>query len=89
MAYGIQVFDEAGIELKSAIQPVFYLDYITGPASGSRSYNLAPGKGLAGVVNNYFSTNQTTVTPMTYSVSGNSISWSGVSDEQPLLVVQQ
>jgi len=73
MAYGTQV-NINGNDMVSIVDPAVYLDSITTPASGSRSYTVPSGYSLqyiAGVGNN---NKQPTV-----SISGTTITWSNVS----------
>lgn len=90
MAYGVQLFDENGNEMINRIVPTFIVDNIISPASGSRSYPAPPeGKQLLAFTDNYISQDvfQDPLSPATVSVSGNTVTWNGASDRQPIMVV--
>jgi len=88
MAYGAQLFDPTGVELVGQFVPTFIVDYIVSPAAGSRSYPGIEGKTLRVYPLGYLGYGEYFGTPpATVSVSGNSISWSGVSSQVPLMVV--
>lgn len=73
MAYGTQV-NINGHDMVSIVDPSVYLDVISTPASGSRSYTVPSGYSLqfiAGVSND---NKQPKVT-----ISGNTITWSNVT----------
>lgn len=90
MSYGVQIFDEKGRNLLALLSPTFVLDYIASPASGSRHYPSTGGRNLKVCVLHYVSiAGIKTATSATASVSGNTVSWSNVSAEQPLIVVAE
>lgn len=88
MAYGVQLFDANGIEMVERFVPVFIADYIVSPASGSRSYPAVKGKTLTAYPLSFMGDGKWYGTPPAEAkVSGNTVTWSKVSQEIPLLVV--
>lgn len=83
MAYGIQIRDSTGRDMLTLLTPTCIVDYIT-TASGSKTYTSF-GRSLDVIQMGYISYYGTT--PSLISVSGNTITWSGVSVEQPFMVV--
>ena len=73
MAYGTQV-NINGHDMVSIIDPSVYLDVISTPASGSRSYTVPTGYTLQ-----YISGVSTDNKQPTVTISGNTIRWSNVS----------
>lgn len=82
MAYGTQV-NINGNDMVSIIDPTVYIDVISTPASGSRSYTLTSGYSLQYVCGVNNGNSQPTIT-----ISGNTITWSGVSASAMLWVFQ-
>ncbi len=90
MAYGIKVFDEKGRDLITLLTPTFVLDFIVSPASGSRVYANLGGRKLSVYIIGYIPlSGVSTPTIAKATVSGNTVSWSGVNEEQPLYVVAE
>lgn len=90
MGYGVLLFDQSGNNMLNRITPTFFVDSIIYPPSGSRSYPAPPeGKQLKAFTDNYISHDvfQDPIAPATVNVSGNVVSWSGASSEQPITVV--
>lgn len=80
MAYGTSVMI-GGVNMVSIIDPTVYIDVISSPANGSRSYSVPAGYSLqyiAGVSNGG---SQPTV-----QISGGTISWQGVNNTAMLWV---
>lgn len=89
MAYGVQLFDAKSNELVGRFAPAFIAAFITSPDSGSLSFPVLEGKTLVADPQNFFTTGGAKgKTPATASVANNTIvSWSGISADQPLLVI--
>lgn len=83
MAYGIQIKDKTGREMTTLLTPTCIVDYITS-SSGSKSYTSF-GRVLD-IIQMGFVTSPG-ISPSSISVNGNTVSWSGVSVEQPFMVV--
>jgi hypothetical protein len=79
MAFGTQV-NINGYDMVSIIDPSLYLDVITA-ASGSKSYTLASGMTLKYTAGTGIGNTQPTV-----SVSGSTITWSGLATPAMILV---
>lgn len=88
MAYGVKLYDKNGNEMVDRFVPVFIADFITDPASGSRSYPSVQGKTLKASPLSYMGSGSSYygTPPGQASVSGNSVSWSNISQEVPLMV---
>lgn len=80
MAFGTQV-NINGHDMVSIIDPAVYIDAITTPASGSRSYTIPTGYSLQYIAG----TNNLNTQP-SISISGSTITWSGVSSTAVLWV---
>lgn len=90
MAYGVQLFDADGNELVGRFVPTFIIDYITSPASGSRSYPSVQGKTLRVYPLQYIGDGARYGTPnANASVSGNTVTWSSVSASVPIMIVYE
>lgn len=88
MVYGVQLFDSHGVELISTFSPVFIVDYITSPASGNRMYTAIRGKSLKVYPLGYLGFGEVFGTPPPeFRIDGNTVTWSGVSSQVPLMVV--
>lgn len=80
MAYGTQV-NINGNDMVSIVDPTVYIDVISSPANGSRSYSLPAGYSLKYIVGVNSGQSQPTVT-----VSGGTISWNNISSSAILWV---
>lgn len=90
MAYGVQLFDQYGVELVGTFTPVFIVDYITTPTSGSRTYAGVKGKTLRVYPLGYVGFGEVFGTPPpTVSVNGNTVTWSNVSSQVPVMMVYE
>lgn len=85
MAYGIKVVLPNGENMVTALTPVYYLDFITWPESGSRSYNVPSGKSLKVMANANIGDGGKVVTSNA-TINGNTLTWSNVYERRPLLV---
>lgn len=89
MAYGVQLFNVAGVELVGRFVPSFIVDYIVS-GSGTRTYPGITGKVLHAFPLNYVTAmGVINTTAATVSVSGNTLNFANASFECPILVVYQ
>lgn len=89
MAYGVQLFNAAGVELVGRFVPSFIVDYIVS-GSGTRTYPGIAGKVLHAFPLNYVTAlGMINTTAATVSVSGNTLNFANASFECPILVVYQ
>lgn len=90
MAYGVQIYT-AGMELVNNFVPTFIVDYITAPASGSRTYGGVTGKTLVAHPLAYIAPTSSSASksPVTASVSGNTVTWNNAGDQTPLIMAYE
>lgn len=87
MGYGVKLYDKNGNEMVDRFLPVFIADFITEPASGSRTYPGVYGKALKAFPLSYMGAgNYYGTPPGQASVSGYTVSWSNISQEVPVMV---
>lgn len=84
MAFGIQVTLPNGADMVTSVTPIFYLDFITTPASGSRTYTPPQGKRIAAYASSEYT--QGVKNSANVSVSGNTVTWSNVTGMKHVVV---
>lgn len=77
--YGYAIYDENGRDVTGLLTPVFFLDRFT-QSSGSKTYsNRPPGKSLKAIYVGMQTWTGAVVNPPKLSVSGDTVTWSGLS----------
>lgn len=87
MAYGVQLFDANGIEMVGRFIPTFVAAFITSPASGSRVFPYIEGKSLIAEAQRLTAPSNPNVPGASATVSGNVVTWSGASADQPIIIL--
>ena len=78
MSYGYAIYDEHGREMTGLITPVFLLGKFTQESGSVTYYNQPPGKTLKAAYVGVQSWKGTMPGAPTLTVSGNTVSWSGL-----------
>lgn len=95
MAYGVVIYDSKGRDLVDFMVPMFFLDYISYPSSGSRTYQTETGRTLVVYLNGYVASADlkgmggiagVPVVAASATVSGNTVTWNNVSSAQSIIV---
>lgn len=95
MAYGVVIYDSKGRNLIDFMVPMFFLDYISYPPSGSRTYPTETGRTLVAYLNGYVASADlqgmggiagVPVVAASVSISGNIVTWNNVSAAQSVIV---
>ena len=87
MAYGVQLFDAKGIEMVGRFIPTFVAAFITSPASGSRVFPYIEGQSLIAEAQRLTAPSNPNVPGASATVSGNTVTWSGASTDQPIIIL--
>ena len=87
MAYGVQLFDANGNELVGRFIPAFVAAFISTPASGSREFPPLEGKTLIAEAQRLTAPSNPNVSGASATVSGNTVTWSGASADQPIIIL--
>ena len=74
-----------GTDMVVQVTPMFVLDFIT-ESSGSRTYAVPSGRSLMVMRSTYRGGQGTTSGQASVTVNGNTVSWSGASAQQNIVV---
>ena len=88
MAYGVQLFDANGNELTGRFIPAFVAAFISSHASGTRVFPVIEGKTLVAEPQRLSSPLNPDLPGATATVTGNNtVTWSGASTDQPVIIL--
>lgn len=88
MAYGAQLFDANGNELVGRFIPTFAAAFINTPASGTRVFPIIEGKTLVAEPQRLSSPSNPGIPGASATVTwNNTVTWSGASIDQPIIIL--